>query len=370
MVSSIYTVNGFLLNHIDKLSAHNEVTVIANTRNKDFVKDLRINYELLHVRIERRTHPLYDLFALVVLVRLFKRRHFDIVHSVTPKAGLLAMTAARIARVQFRIHTFTGQVWVTRSRIMRWILKQADTALALSATNILVDSSSQLDFLLHEKVVSANKAEVLASGSINGVDTSRFIPDPQERVKIRAKNNIPDDAILFLFLGRLNGDKGLIDLSKAFTILCAHYDDVFLIIVGRDEENLTPSILKQVSAYAKRVHILDHTLHPERFMAASDVLCLPSFREGFSTVIIEAASTGIPSIGSRIYGITDAIVEGETGMMHEAGNIHELYQCMIHLYDHDSRKAMGDKARKRVIEKFSQDRISSALIEYYRSLGL
>ncbi|MBE3067686.1 MAG: glycosyltransferase, partial [Chloroflexi bacterium] len=242
VVSSFYTVNGFLLNHIARLSELHEVTVIANTNNRQFAPDERVNYELLSVPLERDIHPLNDARALIALVWLFRKRNFDIVHSVTPKAGLLSMSAARLARVPIRVHTFTGQVWVTRAGVMRRLLKQADRALAHAATHILVDSFSQRDFLIRERVVEPDKARVLANGSINGVDVDRFQPDGEQRSRIRSENNIPDDAIVYLFLGRLNQDKGLIDLTVAFRRLCEKHENAYLMIVGRDEGNMQPII--------------------------------------------------------------------------------------------------------------------------------
>ncbi|MHB1389949.1 MAG: glycosyltransferase family 4 protein [Thermoleophilia bacterium] len=369
VVSSYYTVNGFLLNHIAALSASHDVSVIANTNKQEYAQDKRVKYKLLSAPIERDIHPLKDAQALVVLVHLFRKSNFNIVHSVSPKAGLLSMSAARLARVPIRVHTFTGQVWVTRTGIMRRLLKQADRVLAHSATHILVDSFSQRDFLVKERIVKPDKTSVLANGSINGVDINRFQPDRMQRSRIRAENNIPDDAILYLFIGRLTQDKGLADLAEAFRRLCVKQEHAYLMIVGRDEERMQPIVLARAATAANRIFFVSHTLHPEHYMAAADVLCLPSYREGFGNVIIEAAATGIPSIASRIYGITDAINEGETGLLHAPGNQDELVSCMSRLFeDVGLRTAMGKKARQRVHRDFSQEVVTDALLQYYNSI--
>jgi glycosyltransferase involved in cell wall biosynthesis len=277
------------------------------------------------------------------------------------------MIAGRFAGIPVRIHSFTGQVWATRKGIMRLLLKNMDRLLAFFTTHILVDSHSQREFLLAEKVVSRDKSDVLANGSISGVDTGRFCSNPSERANIRKKLNMNDNDMVFLFLGRLNRDKGIIDLAQAFAVLCANYDNVHLLIVGPDEENMKPLINKICQSCAKKVHFVDYTNTPEHYMATADVFCLPSYREGFGSVIIEAASTGIPAIASRIYGITDAIEEEVTGLLHDAGDINQLTGAMKQLIDNPIlRKVMGENARIRACRDFLKEKITAALLDYYQ----
>lgn len=369
LVSSEMTIKVFLLDQIAALSNKYNVSVVLNTKDRYFFDTFGIRADVFPVHIERKIFLWQDIKAIFYLFRLFKKKKFDVIHSVTPKAGLLAMLAGFFARVPVRIHTFTGQVWVTRSGIKKLVLKWMDKALATFATNILIDSHSQRDFLIKQGVVSKDKSCVLAKGSISGVDTQRFHPNPIVRTEIRSKFGISENDVIFLFLGRLNRDKGILDLAKAFSNLCNAYNNIYLLIVGPDEENLQHIIVNLCKPYSDKVHFIAFTNEPEKYMASADIFCLPSYREGFGSVIIEAASTGIPAIASRIYGITDAVEEDVTGLLYQAGNVEQLINRMKKFIDDSTlRKKMGENARMRAHRDFSKEKVTSATLEYYRAI--
>ncbi|MGH8671305.1 MAG: glycosyltransferase family 4 protein [Burkholderiales bacterium] len=368
IVSSPMTAKVFLRGHIDALSQNRHVDLIANFGNnppEDFGADVRT----IDIPIRRDMSTLQDLLALMGLIKAFLRIRYDVIHSLTPKAGFLAMIAGFLARIPIRIHTFTGQIWVTRTGVARQALKYADKLLALFATRILVDSPSQKKFLIEQGVITAEKSTVLAKGSVCGIDTARFRPDPAERTAIRAALGIPDNDLVFLYLGRLNYDKGILDLAHAFSTLCDDHASIHLMIAGPDEERIKPKVQDICSGHPERLHMVDYTDTPERYMAAADVFCLPSYREGFGSVIIEAASVGIPAIGSRIYGITDAIEENVTGLLHPAGNVEELCNAMSRLIlDPVLRKSLGETARIRAGNDFAKETLTRALLDYYQKL--
>ncbi len=368
VVSSVMTVNAFLLDQIQALSRIYRVYVVANVDNSSSLAWQGENVIIVPLAIERKIFPWRDFMALVFLFRLFRQHKFDIVHSVTPKAGLLAMTAASCAGIRARIHTFTGQVWATRSGLSRWLLKSMDRLIASLATSVLVDSASQRNFLIVEKVVKDRKSKVLAKGSISGVDTRRFCPNPCVRKEIRSQLGIPDHAVVFLFLGRLNRDKGVLDLAKAFSHLCDSREDAHCMVVGPDEAGMRGHMQQLCKAHDK-LHFVDYSSAPEHYMAAADVFCLPSYREGFGTVIIEAASVGIPAIASRIYGITDAVEDGVTGLLHDAGDVESIVRLMKQFAEDVAlREKMGESARNRARRDFSKEMVTSAVVEYYKQL--
>lgn len=366
VVSSAMTVSAFLKDHIAVAAEQFDVSVVANTTDVRLLQRMGLDATLHPIAIVRPISLWQDLSALCALVRLFRAEHFDIVHSVSPKAGLLAMFAAVLAGVRHRVHTFTGQVWVTRRGWRRWMFRKADALLASLTTRILVDSPSQLEFLVAEGVFDAGKAEVIGKGSICGVDSARFHPDSEVRRKLRDALHIPQSDIVLLFLGRLNRDKGVLDLAGAFALLAQHCPAVRLLLVGPDEDGLAERIAEAVGAAADRVQRIDYTQQPEYFMAAADIFCLPSYREGFGQVLIEAASAGLPAVASRIYGITDAVVDGETGLLHPPGDTVAIKAALSQLIrDAPKRAAMGERARRRTLDEFSQAESTQGLMAFY-----
>jgi len=280
------------------------------------------------------------------------------------------MLAARIVRVPVRLHTFTGQVWATRKGPMHALLRAMDRAIARCATAVLVDSRSQREFLVANGVVEPSKAGVLGAGSICGVD-ERFRPDPAARGRVRTELGVPGDAVVFLFLGRLSRDKGVIDLARAFVALARKNSLAHLIVAGPDEEGLSASIEEIVGACRDRFRRAGFTDKPEEFMAAADVFCLPSYREGFGQVAIEASAAELPVVASRIYGVTDAVVERETGLFHAPGDVEGLREAMQALLEQpELRRNLGRAGRARVLREFSADRVTRALLDYYLKLPL
>ncbi|HKK99150.1 MAG TPA: glycosyltransferase [Desulfotignum sp.] len=187
------------------------------------------------------------------------------------------------------------------------------------------------------------------------------------RTRIRRGFFIAKNDVVFLFLGRLKQDKGILALGKAFARLLQTQTHIHLLIVGPDEESLqTHSLFNQI----QNVNFVGHTQTPEQYMNAADIFCLPSHREGFGSVILEAACVGIPAVASRIYGITDAVVEGKTGLLHRPGDVDDLCHCMkIFLENPGLRLTMGAAARHRAVTDFSEDSVSDALLHFYRQAG-
>ncbi len=367
VVSSPMTVKAFLQGHIDKLREKFDLSVIANCVPEELGM-LDKSVRIIPVPVERKISITRDLKALWILYRLFRLEKFDVVHSVTPKAGLLAMSAGFLARVKYRIHTFTGQVWATKTGGKRTVLKCFDKILAALTTSAFVDSPSQREFLIKEKVVSAGKSKVLADGSISGVDIERFSAAPETRKRIRGELGIGENQVVFIFLGRLNLDKGVMDLVAAFSKIIAGRD-VILLIAGPDEAGIKEKMLEALGEEQKRLIFVGYTSRPEDYMNAADVFCLPSYREGFGSVVIEAAAVGIPAVGSNIYGVSDAIADGLTGFLHEAGNPDDLAAKMAELADNpELRTQFGQNARRRAEELFPSERLSDALLEEYIKL--
>ena len=360
-------VHAFLRVHIQAASEKYEVTVICNSADKYLLDGLNVHFVFLP--IERKPSPWRDMLVLFKLFNLFRREKFDIVHSIMPKAGMLAMLAAWLASVSTRIHTFTGQVWVTKHGAQRMVLKWFDKLIGCFATCALADSPSQRDFLVNESVLPPGKAKVIAAGSICGVDVARFHPDTEVRRMIRYDLGIAQDAKVILFVGRLNRDKGMLDLAAAFDAIAKQHPDVVLLLVGAEEDVPFSRIQEICFAERDRLHYVSFTSAPERYMAAADIFCLPSYREGFGMTIIEAAACGVPAMASRIYGITDAVEDGKTGLLFPAGDVAVLTKTLIKLIiDRELCQRMGEAARVRALELFSSQKITWEMLRLYDDL--
>lgn len=369
VTASPVSLRVFMRNHILCLADRYEVVAVADFSPEDLSNDWLPGVRLVPIPIARQINLISDLRALVALQRFFRSERFDVVHSVTPKAGLLAMTAARLAGVQHRIHCFTGQVWATRKGLMRVLLKCADRVIATNANHILTDSVSQREFLEREGIVRPGQAEVLGAGSISGVDLDRFHPDEEMHKRIRSDWGVPLMACLFLFVGRLNRDKGVLDLAQAFAQLARDRDDVWLAVVGPDETGIGNEFEQLCGNALSRVRRLNYTTTPEHAMAAADVFVLPSYREGFGSVVIEAAACGVPAVASHIYGLTDAVEENVTGLLYPPGDIVALRDCLQRLCgDSALRHKMGTAAHLRVQEDFSMHSVTAAHLAYYENL--
>jgi len=356
----------FMKRHIVQAGQEIKTTVITCPTRSELLQDTGARF--IPLDIERKISLWKDFLALTCLVFCFRRERFDLVHSIMPKSGLLGMMAGWIARVPCRIHTFTGQVWANKRGFKRFFLKFFDRLIVLFSTHIIVDSPSQRDFLEAEGILAKGQAVVFGHGSICGVDDTVFHPDEFLRKSVRNELDISANQVMLLYLGRLNIDKGIIDLVQAFRQLIAEGINVVLVLVG-NEENVSFAHIEALSAEAaSRLRRVEFTSSPERYMAAADIFCLPSYREGFGQVIIEAAACEVPTVASRIYGVTDAIDDGNTGLLFSAGDVEGLKLSLNRLItDSTLRLDMGKAARKRVSALFNSQDITNAQIKFYKA---
>jgi glycosyltransferase involved in cell wall biosynthesis len=363
VVASPFTAYAFLLKHFEYLSKYYDLHLVANfdVENGAFVfKDIK---ETKNINIQRGISIRHDVNSIFELKKYFEQHNFDAVHSVTPKAGLVTMLASKMANIKIRIHIFTGQVWHTKKGLFKFILKSIDKLIVYCATDILVDGESQRRFLNKNNIVSEKKSLVLGKGSISGVDTKKFIPNQELYEKYRQQLNIKNE-IVFLFLGRLNYDKGILDLVTAFDKLNELYTNVKLVIVGPDEENMIARINELSSN--ENIILYGSTNKPQEVLQMADVFCLPSYREGFGTSVIEASLLEKPVLCSDTYGLMETIIDRETGLRHQVANSDSIVEQMKSLMDEDLRKLLGKNGRQYVLNNFSADTISAEWLSYYK----
>lgn len=326
------------------------------------------------IEIRRSISPWRDLLALIRLFLFFRREQINIAHSTTPKAGLLTAVAALLAGVPIRLHTFTGQPWVTMRGIKYGLARGSDWLIGKLNTRCYADSESQRRFLVGQGVIGAKQLFVIGAGSLAGVDLERFNPGrfpSQDREATRYALGIPSAAAVLLFVGRITVDKGVHELLEAFHEIKATGRDAHLVFVGcfDSDSGVEGGISRRDIECVRDTHIVGYVECPETYMAIADILCLPSYREGFGTVVIEAAVMGVPTVGSDIYGLSDAVVNGETGILVPPRDAVSLKLALLTLLENKEMKLkMGDAAKRRAEVLFDADQVSLKVIDEYCNL--
>ena len=370
VVSSPMTAEAFLKNHFEVLKNHFDIFLVSNLPLNYNYDNINLKREkVIHLEILRNINLYNDLKALLKLNSIIKKYKFDIVHSITPKAGLVASLSGFISKTPLRIHTFTGQIWATRSGLFRFGLKCIDKLISTLVTHVLVDGASQLFFLKQNNIVNSKKATVLGNGSISGVDLEKFKPNILTRNSLREKYGISSSAIVFIFMGRLKMDKGVLDLANAFMKLSKEFSskELALFFIGPDEENLKNLI--STSLFLAPINFIDFTSTPELYFQLGDVFCLPSYREGFGTSVIEASALELPVICSDIYGLRDAFIDKKTGLSFRVNDIEDLKNKMSYFVESPKKiKQFGENGGIFVREKFSARFVSNCLLNFYLEL--
>ena len=363
--ASPLTIHFFLKPHISELSKKYNITVIYDPENDSYIGELNLNARMLPIRMARKLNIFKDLLSLYDFRKIFKDNKFDLVLSVAPKAGLLSNISAVIGSSAKRVHIFQGEYWASKTGLLRLILKKADFLTAFLADEVLAVSNSEKNFLISEGVVPRDKITVLASGSIGGVNVEKYQFSESSRVEIRHQLGIPLDATVLLFMGRMAADKGVFELAQAYLQCYASCPNLYLLMVGPDEDGVQEKIFSNDVTAMDRVRVVGFTDSPKQYFSAADIFCLPSYREGFPISILEASAAGIPSIGTNIYGISDAIIDGSTGILVEPRNPSALADAITYLYqDSDESVRLGKNAYDRALQLFEEDLVVRDYVEY------
>ena len=362
------SAHSFLRKHMEMLSEEYKVYYVSNELDESKILVPYDGYKC--VDIHRNISMWSDLKAVFTLYKYFKAEKFDVVHSVTPKAGLLTAIAGWLARVPRRIHIYTGQVWATKTGLMRVMLKFMDKLIAMLNTNLLVDGEGQRRFLIEQGVLKESNSCVLANGSITGVELDKFVTSDEVRARERSKFGFKESDVVYIFLGRLNHDKGIGELFAAFDKLLAEYDNAKLVLYGNDEGGYDhkvesyPNIKRNVNYFFP-----GRTSQPFEALQVADVFVIPTWREGFGMSIIEAQGLGLPVITSDAYGVVDASVEGKTGLRCKVGDVESLYQSMVLYHNNPKLRAEHGAAGRRRVERLYDNRVvTQAWVEYYKTL--
>ena len=365
--TTVITIECFLFNHIQKLIKEGfQIFIITNIKNNFLIKNQ--NIKLVNLNFHRNISPLFDLFCLVKLFFFLKKISPDLVLSISPKAGFLTSIVSFFLRIRFRIHIFTGQVWANKNGLFKKLLKFFDKIIIKFSTHVIVDSYSQKKFLFRNNLFKdQKKCFVIGNGSVCGVDTNKFSRNYENRLLLRKKLNIDNNSIIIIFVGRINYEKGILNLIDAFKKIYLFKKNIILFLVGRDEINLRRHFINK--KIFNNIKIFNHSKKIENFFQASDIYCLPSEREGFGVSVIEASSCQLPVVCSDIYGLKDSSIHNFTGLKFKLGQNHELEQSLIKLIeDKKLREKYGKQGRQMVKKNFEKNKVINGYINFIKKL--
>ena len=329
------------------------------------------------ITMSRKITPFQDLKSLWQMWNFLRKEKPQIVHTHTPKAGIIGMLAARLAGVPHRLHTVAGLPLMEAIGTKRKILNFVEKLTYSSATRVYPNSKGLYDFILQNNFTQSNKLKIIANGSSNGIDTAFFSPDQVteiEKVTLREKLNIQPDDFVFVFVGRIVSDKGINELIKAFSELQTVENKptgIKLLLVGgleNDLDPLNPETLAEINQN-KDIISVGFQRDVRSFFAIADALVFPSYREGFPNVVMQAGAMGLPSIVSDINGCNEIIIEGENGLIIPSKNVEKLKEKMLTLArDKNLYIKLKENSRRMIENRYEQSVVWKALLEEYEGL--
>jgi glycosyltransferase involved in cell wall biosynthesis len=326
------------------------------------------------VEMPRSVTPLRDLGALRRLVAVLRRVRPHIVHAHTPKGGLLGMAAARLAGVPVRVYHMRGLPMLSATGARRRLLRATERASCALAQRVICVSRSVRDVAVAEGIVPAGKVRVLLGGSGNGVDArGRFDGDAdgaEARAALRAELGIPADAFVVGFVGRLVADKGVVELAEAWARVREALPGAHLLAVGPWEpQDPVPGAVRERLEADPRAHLPGRRPDVPALYRAMDVVALPTYREGFPNVLLEAAAMRLPAVATAVPGCVDALVDGVTGTLVPARDAGALADALLrYARDPELARRHGAQGRERVLREFAQERLWEELLAEYRAL--
>lgn len=362
------SLNTFCRGTLRRLAQTYDVVAVSTPDDELHEMAQREGVRVVGVAMRRPISPLHDLRSLLRLIRVFRRERPDMVHSITPKAGLLSMIAAWVCRVPVRLHTFTGLVFPTATGLKKKILMLTDRITCACATHIVPEGEGVKNDLINYGI-TRKPLHVLGYGNVRGVDMQHYNRTPE--VMAAAQPIMRSEVFTFVFVGRVVRDKGINELVQAFARLHAHEPATRLILVGRFEDNLDPvsDQTKQAIERCDAIEAVGSQADVRPWLAASDALVFPSYREGFPNVVLEAGAMGLPSIVTDINGSREIIVHGKNGVIVPPRNAQALLQAMTQFVQNpQATQAMAANARQMIASRFEKSFVEQCLIDYYKEI--
>ncbi|AKQ39500.1 glycosyl transferase family 1 [Riemerella anatipestifer Yb2] len=324
------------------------------------------------IEMSRKITPFQDLKSLWQMWLLLRKEKPCIVHTHTPKAGLIGMLASKLAGVPIRLHTVAGLPLMEAIGGKRKVLDFVEKLIYACATKVYPNSKGLYDFIVEQRYTSVDKMSIIANGSSNGIDTTHFSPQQiSEEVKkqLRKDLNIQDTDFVYIFVGRLVGDKGINELIEAFKQI--QRPNIKLLLVGAEERGLDP--LKEATIQEiennKNIIAVGFQTDVRPYFAIADALVFPSYREGFPNVVMQAGAMGLPSVVSDINGCNEIIVNNKNGVIvpvKDVGSLGQVMQSIVE--DNDFYLRLKENSREMVVGRYQQKVVWEALLQEYKQL--
>ena len=362
------SLENLLKGQLKMLSKYYNVLAVSSPGDDMETIEEREGVRTIAIPMERRISLIKDFISLIRLIVLFAKERPDMVHSITPKAGLLSMLAAWITRVPVRMHTFTGLVFPTATGKMQKLLIAMDRLTCFCATHINPEGEGVKRDLVNYNITS-KPLHIIANGNVNGIDLEYFDKTPE--VVEKACSYKKEGTFTFCFVGRMVRDRGINELVHSFLRLYQKDERVRLLLVGPFEKELDP-VLPEVEE-----HILHHPgicymgyqndVRP--FLVASDALVFPSYREGFPNVVIQAGAMGLPAIVTDINGCNEIVLPDLNGVIIPSKDEQALYESMKYFASHPVEvERMAANARPLIASRYEQRIVWNALLDEYKSI--
>ena len=350
------------------------VTLVSS--QKEQLQKLAEEQGVNHFSLEmtRKITPLQDLRCLLQLIRFLRKDKPHIVHTHTPKAGIVGMLAAFITGVPLRMHTVAGLPLMEAKGLKKSILYAVERLTYRCATHVYPNARGLMDFIQEKKLAGKTPLKCIGNGSSNGIDLTYFNPErvsKEQEMSFREKWNISKDDFVFLFIGRLVGDKGVNELVAAFEQLANKIPNAKLLLVGPQEPTLDPLKQVTIASIEKNPKIVSTAYQQDvrPFLKMAQVFVFPSYREGFPNVVLQAGAMGIPCIVSDINGCNEIIENEVNGLIVPPKSIQPLSEKMYSLYkDPEKRAIFIDRTKERIATNFERTHYWKLLLEEYKLL--
>ena len=349
----------FLSNFFEFLSDNYQISLITNLENNI---NLPRKINLHNVKISRKIDIFNDFISILKVFLITLKIKPSFVITTTPKCTIFGSLIKLIFPKIKRIHIYTGITWTNMTGLKKFLFINIDKFNIFFSNKVLFDSKEQINFLSDNGFNKSNFF-LINNGSIKGVNCNIFFKyDAHQKEILKKKYNIILSNKVILYMGRIDKEKGIFDLLESFKIIANKYDNILLLLVGKDEMEIEHYLQNNYHQLDKKIIYLNHNKYPEEIFNLADILCLPSTREGFGNVVIEASAVEIPVIGSDIFGLRSSLINELNGLTFKKSDIQDLTEKIIYLIENENiRKKLGSNGRRYVLQNFNQFEVNTSL---------